>query len=231
MKAKIRRKLEMGRRALEFGRAHPDTSPGYTAALTRLEERLGRADTLAGQQRQGMLEVRAATARKHELRRTMTVGHLDHLVSVARVAARELPELSQKFVLTRTQQPYLAFRTTARGMAAEAMADKELLVRHGLVDTVLEDLGQALDEFDAAVEQGTVGRRAHVGASAELATVADEVVQIVKVMDGLNRVRFASEPEQLVAWESASNVVATPRAAPAAPEVPSPAPGEVRPAA
>ena len=40
MNAKSRRKLEMGARALDFSRAHPDASPGYTAAMTRLEERV-----------------------------------------------------------------------------------------------------------------------------------------------------------------------------------------------
>lgn len=53
---------------------------------------------------------------------------------------------------------------------------------------MLQDLIQLLDEFDLVVEQGTQGRAAHVGASAELDNVAGEVVQIVDVMDGLNRV-------------------------------------------
>ena len=55
------------------------------------------------------------------------------------------------------------------------------------------------------------GRLGHVGATAELGTVAEEVGQVVKVMSGLIRVRFASQPELLAAWESASNVVAAPR--------------------
>ena len=60
---------------------------------------------------------------------------------------------------------------------------------------------------------------------------------MVKLMDGLNRFRFAKDPESLAAWESASSVVATPRPAsepkvePGTPEGPVPAGGEVRPAA
>ena len=60
MNAKSRRRIEMGTRALDFSRAHPDASPGYTAAVTRLEERLARAEQLATQQREGTLQVRAA---------------------------------------------------------------------------------------------------------------------------------------------------------------------------
>ncbi len=233
MNAKSRRKLEMGRRALEFSRAHPDPSPGYAAAVTRLEERLDRADKLASQQREGTLEVRAASARKLELRRSMRQAHLAHLAQAARIAAREVPELAQKFVFKPGTTTYLAFRTVARGMVAEAQNQKEVLVKHGMVEAVLDNLVQALDQFDAAVERGSDGRTAHVGASAELRAVADEVVQVVRVMDGLNRYRFMRDPELLAAWESASNVLASPRNG-----APKPGPGsepaaggEVRPAA
>lgn len=234
MNAKTRRKLEMARRALDFSRAHPDESPGYAAALSRLEDRLTRAEQLAAKQRDGILQVHAATARKRDLRHTMKQAHLAHMIHVAQVAASEVPDLAQKFVLPRSANPYLAFRTAARGLAAECANRKDVLVKHGLVEKVLEDLGQTLDQFDDAVEQGTQGRQTHVGASAELETVADEVVQVVLVMDGLNRFRFAGDPELLAAWESASNVVATPRSAVGAtpaPDVPAPAGGEVRPAA
>jgi hypothetical protein len=233
MNAKSRRKIEMGTRALEFSRAHPDASPGYTAAVTRLEQGLARANELAAQQRDGLLEVRAATARKVELRRSMRQAHLAHLAQVAKIAGREVPELVQKFVLKPGTSSYLAFRTVARGIAAEAESQKEVLVKHGLVEAVLESLVQTLDQFDAAVEQGSAGRQAHVGASAELQAVADEVVQIVNVMDGLNRYRFAKEGELLAAWKSASNVLATPRngSAKSASDGAPPAGGEIRPAA
>lgn len=233
MNAKTRRRLEMGTRVLDFSRAHPEASPGYTAALARLEERLARADQLATQQRDGIIQVHAAAMRKGNLRQTMKKGHLSHLARVAEVAAREVPELAQQFVLTRAARPYLAFRTAARSMAAEAQERKELLERHGLATMVLESLTQALDQFDSAIEQGAEGRRAHVGASAELVTVAEEVVQIVNLMDGFNRLRFATDPESLAAWESASNVLAPPRPAEFKPgsDGKAAAGGEIRPAA
>jgi hypothetical protein len=90
----------------------------------------------------------------------------------------------------------------------------------------------ALDQFETAVEQGAAGRLAHVGANAELATIADEIVQVVKVMNGLVRIRFANQPELLAAWESASNVFGPPR--PGTEPAPQGTPttgGEVRPAA
>jgi hypothetical protein len=91
------------------------------------------------------------------------------------------------------------------------VSQKDVLVKHGLSDTVLENLAQALAEFDQAVEQGIAGSLAHTGASADLDLVADEVVLIVKAMAGLNRFRFARHPELLAAWASVSHVIATPR--------------------
>jgi hypothetical protein len=233
MRAKSRRKLEMGRRVLEFIRQHPDPSPGFAAATARLQERLARADQLARQQLDGRSEVFAATARKADLRRMMLRAHLDHLTSVAQVAAVEDPEVAQKFSFPPDARTYLAFRAAASGMAAEAASRKDLLIKHGLSDDVLSGLMTSLDQFETAVEQGAAGRLARVGATAELVTVADEVVQVVKVMNGLVRLKFANQTEVLAAWESASNVVATPKSEdkPEPGTTPPPTGGEVRPAA
>jgi hypothetical protein len=222
----------MGLRALKFSSAHPDASPGYAQALGRLENLLARAEQLAEQQREGIVHVRTATERKRDLRRTIKRTHLNHLVSVAKVAAEEAPELPRMFALQPESNPYLAFRTAVRGFAAEAESRKELLVKHGLTDTVLTGLTEALNEFDAAVDRGAEGRSAHVGASAELDAVGNEIVQVVNVMAGTNRLRFAHDPELLATWESVSNVFATSRvdAKPTTDQTP-PAAGAVGPAA
>ena len=233
MNIKARRKLEMGARALEFSREHPDASPGYAASLARLEDRLNRAAQLEAQQREGILLARAANSRKKELRRDLKQGLLGHLASVAAAASADAPELPQKFTLPKTTQSYGAFRAAARGIEAEAQSRKELLVKHGLSETGLQALTQSLNEFDAMVKQGSDSRIAHVGASFELNEVADEVVQVVKVMNGLNHFRFARDGELQASWQTASNVVATPHPAAekAGPPVSPSAAGDVRPAA
>jgi hypothetical protein len=197
----------MGSRALEFSRAHPDGSPGYTAALAELEQQLARAEQLATQQRQGVVEVRAATARKRDLRRSIRQRLLVHVARAARGAAREVPELTQRFALPREPIPYLTFRTLARNVADEAQQRKELLVKYGLVEQLLVSLLESLDQFDQAMTQAAEGRRMHIAAGVELDVVADEVVDIVQVFDGLNRFRFAGDPDLFAAWRSASNVI------------------------
>ncbi len=232
MKASIRRTIEMSNRVLDFSRAHPDASPGYSAALSRLEKALAEADVLADRQREGINAVRSATTQKRAMRRKMRRTELVHLARVAESAADEVPEMAEKFRLTREAVPYLAFRTVARGMLAEAESQKELLVKHGLLDSSVQSLSQSLAQFEKAVEQGIAGRRMHVGASAELEALAEELIQVVRLMDGTNRYRFANDPQSRAQWESARNTFGPARSAgqSGTPGTPSPG-GEIQPAA
>jgi hypothetical protein len=54
MKAATRRTIEMATRVLNFSRAHPDPSSGYTAALARLEKTLAQVEVVAARQRDGL---------------------------------------------------------------------------------------------------------------------------------------------------------------------------------
>src|SRR4051794_31969020 len=176
MNKRTRSRLEMAARALEFCEAHPDVSAGYTAAVADLKALLARSQQLEDLHRQGVAEVRAATEQKRDLRRSIRQGQLVHVARAAQRAAREVPELAQKFALVRQPIPYLTFRSFARTVAAEAEARKELLVRHGLVDSVLEKMAEELGQFDQAVTQGAEGRRIHIGATVKLDVVADDAV-------------------------------------------------------
>jgi hypothetical protein len=230
MNAESRRKIEMGTRALEFSRAHPDTELGTATAAARLEQLLARATATATVQRDGLIHVRAASARKQELRRRMLTVPIAHLAEVGRAAAREEHELGKTFRFKPGASTFLAFRTAARSMAAAGQTHREVLAKYGLAQSVLDEFVQTLDQFDAAVALGNDGRTAHVGATRELKAVASEIVRTVRVMDGRNRQRFADQGQLLGSWISASTVLGTPRPG-AEPEGGTPAGGEVRPAA
>ena len=206
MKSRTRRRIEMGRSVVAFSEAHPDVSAGYAKTLSSLKERLARAAELIRLQRDGFAEARGATEQKRDLRRIIARTQLRHVVQVAELAASEEPEVLQKFVLPREQIPYLEFQAAAQALLAEALNQKELLVKHGLAETLLADLVTNVELFDQAMGQSTDARRTHVTASAELDAIADEIVHLVKVMDTLNRSRFHGTVELLAAWESASNV-------------------------
>src|SRR3954451_16316195 len=83
----------MGERVLDWSTTHSDPDAGAVAALNRLRQLITRTDELAARQRDGILEVRRATARKRIMREEITQIHLSHIISAAELASAEDPEL------------------------------------------------------------------------------------------------------------------------------------------
>src|SRR5690606_4948693 len=202
--------------------------PGHSTLVEKLKREIGRADVLADQQKAGLSQVSAATRRKDDLKRLMSSGHLRHIVKVAQLAAVEFPELLVAFVLPSRDSNYLEFISTARTIAAEAATHRDTLLKYGMEPAVLDDLTASIAKFEDALQQGMDARRMHVGASADLEKVVVEIVRIVKALDGLNRVKYAADPERLAAWKSATNIVERARPQPHAQDGQG---GEVQPAA
>ena len=219
MNRNLSRRLEMAVRVRDFSDTHPSADPSFATVLGRLKEGIDRIVELGGQQVGGFLSTHSSSLRRSDIRRKLRDGLLRHLVTVAEDAASEKPELGAKFKLPAHNLSHVRFQAVARKMLEQGQAEQELLVKHGLSDTLLGDLAAAVAEFDASVAETNSGRQDHILAGAELRTVSEEVVQLVEMMDGLNRYRFQKEPQLLVAWESAKHVVSGPQA------------GEVKPAA
>jgi hypothetical protein len=72
---------------------------------------------------------------------------------------------------------------------------------------------------------------AHVGARADLQAVASEIVEQGRVLDGLVRYGFGSNPELMGAWSSARNVPGPFRSKVIPPVEDHPTPGGIAPAA
>jgi hypothetical protein len=124
------------------------------------------------------------------------------------MAAAERPELLDRFRLPGLRSTHKSFLIATKAMLAEAVASKDLMVSHGLTESLLEDLARMITQFEEATETGFIGQRGHVGARADLLAVAAEIMELVEWLDGLNRYRFRENPELQAAWDSARNVVA-----------------------
>jgi hypothetical protein len=223
MDARLRRRLEMAVRVRDFLRAHPTDGVAEGAALARLEELVQRAEVLASQQRAGILAARAATEMRGEVRRALRSRLLHYLTAVGQAAANENAELGQEFRLPRVG-PNQAFVTIARGMLEKATANKDLLAKRGMSEKLLTDIDATIKSFEHTLEATRMGRRDHVGASADLRAVMAEVSEQVKVLDGVVRYRFGDNAELMGAWGSAHSVVGPFRSrtgAPASPATPS----------
>lgn len=112
-------------------------------------------------------------------------------------------------------------------MLSAALPYQDLFITLGLGDTFLDELTQAVAEFDKATDDAHAGRRDHVGARADLLVVANDCVKLAGLLDGLYRIRFRNDPEALAAWESSKNVVGSfrpKRSEPVPVPVPAPVP-------
>lgn len=222
----------MAVRVRDFNRANPSTDPAFIAAAGRLDEGILKLSALENTQSGGFTSKHSATVRRRQYRRRLRDGLLRHLVTVAQDGAAKHPELDG-FRLPEHNLTTGAFQAQAHKLLDQGLARKDLLVECGLSPALLDDLKATLDQFDASVAATNDGLLGHVMASAALKLVSDELMQIVAIMDGINRYRFEGQPELMAAWESARHVVTGPRTAEeqAEEEAASPGPGEVKPAA
>ena len=226
------RKYDMGTRAYKVHNVQPDTDPGTTAAAEKLNALLIRFGLVAAAQRDGIVDVRAASAAKERLRKLILSGPIAHLAEVGRAAAQEDHEVGTAFRFKPGASSFLAFQTAAGTMAANAEAHRETLVKHGLAVPVLDEFNRMLDQFGAAMRRGQDGRTAHVAATRELATIANQIARTVRVMDVRNRQRFQDNQELLGSWIAATKILGSPRATPTStPETTTPPSAEARPAA
>jgi hypothetical protein len=205
MIAEIRIKLEMAGRALFFNLAHPSENAGHADAVARLEERVARADTLARQERTGRLTVRASVVNKSDRRKAIR-EHLVMLGGIAEAASVGEQNVAELFRLPPANANHKTFLTAARVAVSEAVTRRALFLKYGMPETFLDELTTALDQYEAAVNDKTAGRSAHVGAAAELAVVTEEIMQVVNQLDVLNQLRFQKDGELLAAWKSARDI-------------------------
>lgn len=196
----------MAARVRDFLRTHKTDGVGEGLGLARLEELITRAETLAAQQRSGLVVTRAATLQRAEIRELLKTKLLKYLRAVGVVAARGNVEFAAHFRLP-AKSNHQAFLTAARQMLNTATAQKDVLIGEGMSGTLLDDLTVKLAEFEKTLEASRAGRREHVEASADLEAVASEIAERVRMLDGLVRYRFGDNPALMEGWASARDVL------------------------
>ena len=160
-----------------------------------------------------------------------------HLAQIGALAAREIHELGKTFRFRPAATSQVAFQSAGRAMLEAAQTHKEVLVKHGLSESVLVEFERMLDQFDAAMRLGTEGRMRHTAATRELEALTKEVGRLVRAMDARIRIRYRNDLPALEQWVSARAVLGVPRPVEEEAEPPvegggTPgAGGEVRPAA
>jgi len=206
MNINVRRKLEMVTRVRTFSRAHLSTEPTYTTVLGRLEERLSEAEAIATRQHEGRVAARGARNHRKELRRIVHFQLLKYLVAVGSVVGKARGELAAQFRLPSVSANNQAFLTAVKALVAAAEQQREVLVAAGMAPALLEELQQKLAEFETASEEARAKRLSHIGARADLDKIAGLLMDEVRVLDGINRWRFAKDPEVMAEWVAARHL-------------------------
>lgn len=203
MRTMLGRKLEMLKRVRVFSRAHPSDDAGYGKILGELEALLGQAEALEGVQRGQRAAATNARTRRNEIRRTVHFQLLRYLVAVGSVAAKDREELALQFKLPDVNAGNDDFAGSVRLMLAVAQTQKESLVRAGMVPELLDKLAEQLAGFEAASDSARTSKLGHMGARRSLELVFVQLTQLVRLLDGINRWRFAGNPDVLDSWNAA----------------------------
>jgi len=206
MNAQMRRRLEMAARARDFLRAHQMDGVGQDLGLAKLEQLLEHAENLATQQRTGVAVERSAVKQRQELRRALQPRILGYLSAVGAVVGTQDAALAEQFRMPSSNATHQALLTMSRAILEKATAQKELLVKLGMSEQVLDELTTALGQYEDTLQATSAGRREHVGAGADLKTVASEISKQLRLLDKVVRYRFGDNAELMGAWESARNV-------------------------
>jgi hypothetical protein len=235
MDAKARGHRDLATEVQKFRTMVPDRTSGETAAGADLDATVAAMDGASSEQLSAIADRHNSTATKQALRMDIE-GNLRHANRVAKRVRQEVPDTELKIGLVPRTFSYTAFLEGARAVHANAVANQELLVKFGLSETVLAELGTNIDRLQQALDQGRQARQAHVAASARLDELDRKVVRIVRILDSLYRTRFRDDPEMLTKWQSATSGLRTHgkarSAAPAGtPQTPPPSGTDVRPAA
>jgi hypothetical protein len=205
MKRSIRLILDASGRIAAFQALHPDASPGGSTVGTRLGALIVRGNQLVEQEFAGHRTVQGAVENKTQLRDEI-VQHVAVLSGIAGAVARQERDLAPGIPMPGRRASDQVFLGRARDAHSAATAKKEILQKYGMPDTLLDELGALIDRYDAVLNEKHAGRAAHIGAHAELESVAAELMSVARQLDAINRFRFRDDPQLLEAWRAARNV-------------------------
>src|SRR5260370_1752658 len=132
MNAQLRRRLEMAARARDFLRAHQMDGVGQDRGLTKLEQLLEHAESLATQQRTGVAVERSAVKQRQELRRALQPRILGYLSAVGAVVGTPNAELAEQFRMPPANTTHQGLLTISRALLGRATAPTELPVKLSL---------------------------------------------------------------------------------------------------
>ncbi|MGE0442097.1 MAG: hypothetical protein AB7L66_21870 [Gemmatimonadales bacterium] len=226
MRSVVRRKLAAADRMADIGRANPFTDPSHVALAARFDGVVDRARQAAVEE-QGHRAAATAALRVRDQVKGELLAELRILARAGELVGAAAPDLAVELAAPSSRSTNALFVSQARARLAAAAGHRELLVQNGLSEGFLERAGQLIERFDGEVDRSTRARNARHQARGALEGAMRELAGVVRLLDAINRPRFAGDPGLLAAWERARNVVGPAGGSARPGAVPPVGPGEV----
>ena len=213
MKRQLKDQLDVGLGCATFAREHPDANPTLTAAGANLDALNGRGSTLAARFESASHRWNAAVEGKDREQQEAT-RLLRAIQRITDYAATRQPEVAVRFRMPAHRSGRHAFVARAQAVVELITTNRELLAGYGMPDTMPEELGATLGRYEAFTIQKESAQQTRSAARAELAEVARQVMQQVRHLDGLYRIRYEDNPEVLSTWRLTRRLPRTARPEP-----------------
>jgi hypothetical protein len=206
-----KRRYEMLVRVKQFG---TDNSADFSAnpiAVTRFDEVAdfvnGIVENIGGQQA-GFAEA----AQQTEVKGTIRENLREQMATIARTANSMEYEFDGISDLFRFKRNLNDANLLARGRAmhTESLAYNADFIAYGMPSGFRASLVSACDAFEASFGEVASAKAAHVEATALTNHNVRQAMVAVRVLDGIVKNTYASNPGKLAAWVSASHVEKAP---------------------
>ncbi|MBK8005208.1 MAG: hypothetical protein IPK12_15090 [Gemmatimonadetes bacterium] len=192
---------------LDFFAAHPEMSPGLTAALAKLRT-LG--ETLRGL----TTTTQAGTARSQkgaerflDQQQQLKFIFLQPLASLARSAYRGFPKRIAEFRIGKlTDDSREGFLTRCDAIQLALVANLADFLALGMDPAVPDQFAVALAELRALPAEVNGGRLARKQARGDIDRTADQLMAVIHQLDGLVRLKYRDDVATLAAWQVARHI-------------------------
>jgi hypothetical protein len=205
-----RRRYEMQVRVVVFGTDNAGDFTGIaTAKFTELGTLVNEIEAESAAQQSGFGEA----AQQFEVKDTARENLRDEMSAISRTAKSmeyAIDGIADKFLFQRNMSD-ANMLAKGRAFHTESAVYEADFIAYGLPAAFRLELKNAADAFEASFSNTAAATAEHVEATADTSAKVRAGMVIVRILDGIVKNRYATEPGKLAAWISASHVEKAPK--------------------
>jgi hypothetical protein len=208
-----RRRHERGLRVRDFTQTVTGSFPAQSKgaqSIARIDHLVDQLSALDASHATNKRAAREGTSGKNDVR-TQLHAMLKRISHTAHAAGMDDPALKNSFRLPDANPNSQTILGTARSFLAEAAPLKPRFVEYGLDSGFLDALSAKINAFESFASQQNTGASARKANSIAIDAALDSLDAEIARLDAIVGNKFADDPAQLAAWQSARRVERAPR--------------------